>query len=46
MTGTIGNKRRANLGICFDTNVVVNIPENTVGIEPGEKHIKQDNLYV
>lgn len=40
MTGTIGNKRRANLGICFDTNVVVNIPENTVGIEPGEKTYK------
>lgn len=39
VTGTIGNKRRANLGICFDTNVVVNIPENTVGIEPGEKNI-------
>ena len=40
VTGTIGNKRRANLGICFDTNVVVNIPENTVGIEPGEKTYK------
>lgn len=40
ITGAIGNKRRANLGICYDSEVVINIPENTVGIEPGEKTYK------
>lgn len=40
ITGIKGNKSRANLSLCYDINVLVNIPENTVGITPGEKVYK------
>lgn len=40
ITGIMGNKTRANLSICYDSKVLITIPENTIGIEPGEKLFK------
>lgn len=37
--GKTGNKKRANLSIDFLANLLVDIPENKVGIEPGKLHI-------
>ena len=37
--GKTGNKKRANLSIDFLANLLAEIPENNVGIEPGKLHV-------
>lgn len=37
VTGMIGNMNRANLSLCYNMKVSIDIPQNNVGIEPGVK---------
>ena len=43
--GIVGNRTRANLSISYDSNVTVEIPENTFGIPAGPKELTSTRSF-